>query len=481
MKKLSFIILSEFGELLDLAMYLKFVEKQNVLMRITEKDYSKIGDGIIPKIDEVYDFIGKGYIWIIDGCGHGRLQDILREKGEAVFGGSEIADKLENDRQANQTWFKEAGFQQPFSQNFTSIEEAMVFVQEHSNQRWILKQSGDAPKSLNHMGKFNDSSDMLYHLDELRKGWNEQEFGKVDFDLMEVVEGLECAATAFFNGTDYMRNAEGKVVGYLDFEEKKEADGGVGETTGEMGTTFIGTSEDNKLFKEILIRPKIIDVLRKSKFRGVFNINCIKTKAGLVALEPTCRPGIPATSYEFIEGLTTPTADMIEAVAKGMNTPIEVNQGIGMVMVVAARPYPVEVDLDASATSLGEKLWILKNGKPAKEFSDDQMRHIHLENFEKTDTGYKVATKNGYLLTVTGAGSSIEDTREKLLEYIKDNLYIAGMKYRHDIGKRVEKQIGVIDKNLREKNEIKKTRAQLEKEIEGIKMVKSQVKKMIYG
>lgn len=484
-KKLKFIIFSEFGELLDLAMHLKFVEKHEVLMHIPVDDYKKIGDGIIEKINNtVYDYIGRDYIWVIDGCAHGRFQDYLREKGEAVFGGSEIGDKLENERQINQKWFKDAGFKQPYSQNFKSIDEAIKFVEKNKYQRWILKQNGDAPKSLNYMGKLGDSVDMLYHLNELKKGWNEQENGKVDVDLMEVVEGLEVAASAFFNGTDYLRNKDGKVVGYLNFEEKKECNGNLGETTGEMGTTFTGVTEDNNLFKEIIMRPKIIEVLKKSKFRGVFDINCIKTKNGIVALEPTCRPGVPATSYEFIEGLDSPTGEMLETVAKGFDAPIKIYQGIGMVMVIAAKPYPVEVDVDGEATALGDKLWILKNKKPIKDLTDEQMKHIHFENFElskdeKTkEEIYKVATKNGYLLTVTGRGKTISDIRSNLIQYIKDNLFIGGMKYRTDIGERVEEYYGV-NKNSSSKLEAKM--AEMEKDNnEKLSAIKSIIKKTLY-
>lgn len=475
---MKFIIFSEYGELLDLAMHLRFVEKQDVLMYISEKDYQKIGDGIIDKVtnNEIYDYIGKGYIWVIDGCGNGRFQDYLREQGEPVFGGSEVGDKLENQRQLNQKWFKDAGFKQPYSQNFKNFEEAIKFIGKNKFQRWILKQNGDAPKSLNYMGKLGDSVDMLHHLNELKTSWNEQEYGKVDFDLMEVVEGLEVAASVFFNGKDYLKNKEGKVVGFLNFEEKKEVDGNLGETTGEMGTTFIGVTEDNPLFKDIIMKPKIIEVLRKSKFRGVFDINCIKTKDTVVALEPTCRPGIPATSYEFIEGLDSSTSSMIEAVAKGMDTPVEVVQGVGMVMVIAAKPYPIEVDLSNDATSVGEKLWILRNKKDVKDFSPDQLKHIHLENFEKTtdekskEIAYKVATKNGYLLTITGKGKTISDVRASLIQYIKGNIFIAGMKYRTDIGERVEEYYGIKTKS----EPAAKTSEEIEK-------IKSLMKEIIYG
>lgn len=437
---MKFIIHTEFGELLDLAIHLKN-EGNEVCMYIPNKDYSKIGDGIIEKIENWHQELGKGYIWVIDGCAHGNLQDWLRAQGEFVFGGSEMGDKLENDRQLGQKLFKSAGFYQPESKNFKDIDSAIEFVLSNKDRRWILKQNGDAPKSINHMGKFDDNIDMIFHLQSLKKRWNETAYGKFDCDLMEIVEGLEVACSAFFNGNEFLKNKAGKVVGFLNFEEKKECDGGTGETTGEMGTTFIGTTEDNQLFKDIIMRPKIIAVLKKIGFRGVFDINCIKTKDGIVALEATSRFGIPTTSYEFMEGLKSKTGDLIEIVAKGEDKTIEIREGVGMVMCIVAKPYPIEADIDNEATSQGEKLWILDGKNPIKDFTDEQKKHIHLENFCKDEGSYFVATKNGYLLTVTGKGKTIEKTREDLIQYIKDNIYLSGMKYRNDIGERVERLI----------------------------------------
>jgi phosphoribosylamine-glycine ligase len=428
-KPYKFYIQSEFAELLDLAIHLQDIEKHEVVFAVPNYEYSKIGEGIIENRDtKWWNYLGQGYIFVFDGCAFGNLQDYLREKGELVFGGSEQGDKLENDRQLGQKLFKAAGFYQPESHNFKSIDDAIKFIHKNKDKRWILKQNADAPKSLNHMGKFENNEDMIFHLDSLKKRWNESNMGKFDCDLMEVVEGLEVAASAFFNGTEYLKNKDGKVVGYLNFEEKKEADGGTGETTGEMGTTFIGCTEDNKLFKEIMMKPKILEALRASKFRGVFDINCIKTDKGIVALEPTCRFGIPATSYEFLAGLDS-VGETLKLVAEGKNEPLNVKQGVGMVMCVVAKPYPAEADMDEEATSIGEKLWILKDGKPIEDFTDEQKKRIHLQNFYKDDEGhYIVATKNGYLLTVTASGSTISDTREELIKYIKENVYISGMK-----------------------------------------------------
>lgn len=436
---MKFLVFSEFGEIADLAIYLQDVENHEVIFHVDDKASRKIADGILTHIADWYSYMGKGFVWVFDSCSFGDLQDWMREKGEFVFGGCAEGDELENDRQAGQDWFSESGFDMVESHNFKDFDEASEFVKANPGVRYILKQNGDAPKSLSHMGKFDDGSDMLYHLDSLKKRWNEAEFGPIDFDLMEVVEGLEVAASAFFNGYDWMRDSQGKVCGYLNFEEKKEVDGGTGETCGEMGTTFWGCTEDNELFREIICKPAIKDRLKTIGFRGVFDINCIVTDDGkVVALEPTCRFGVPATSYEFCEGIESGVGNLLEAVAKGQNRSVALCEGWGMVMCIVAKPFPLEADVDDEATSIGERLWVLKDGKPAADFDSEQKKHIHLYNFKKDDEGYNVATKNGYLLTVTAKGDEIASIREQLIEYIKENLLIAGQKYRTDIGKRVE-------------------------------------------
>lgn len=435
----KFFVMSTFGELHDVAIRLQ-EEGNEVVLFVPDHDYKSIGDGIVPKADNWHEYLGKGYIFVIDGCENAKLQDWLRAHGEFVVGTNEQMSELEEDRQKGQEWFREAGFNQPESHNFTDFDDAIDFVSDNSDRRWILKQNGDAQKSLNHMGKFPGAEDMLYHLDSLKKSWNESDNGSVDFDLMEVVEGTEIAASAFFNGHDWLKDEDGKVVGFLNGEEKKESDGNLGETTGETGTTFLGTDDTDDLFADILLRPEITAKLRETNYRGVFDINGSLTEDGFVAFEATSRFGVPATSYEFIEGLDMPTGDLLEIIAKGQDKPIKIHRGYGMVMVVSAKPFPLETsNIDDNSTSLGERLWPLSKGEPSDDFSKEQKNHIHLENFKK-DEHYTVASKSGYLLVISGRtdDGTIEELRDSMLSYIKDNLYISGMKYRHDIGKRLE-------------------------------------------
>ncbi len=451
----TFIVISEFGEILDVSLHLKYAEKQEVLLYIKDSRYKDIGKGMIEHIDDWHDYLGQDCIFVFDGCAAGKTQDWLRSQGEYVFGGSERGDKLENDRQLGQRMFKEAGFKQPPSHNFKDIDAAKAFVKANKDKRWILKQNGDAPKSLNHMGKFDGNVDMLKHLENLKTDWDETSYGAFDCDLMEVVEGTEMAASAFWNGSDWMRDKEGRVVGYLNFEEKKEFTSGLGETTGETGTTFLGVNDDDKTFKKIIVNKVVEKWLKESGFRGVFDINGTLTKEGdYVAFEPTMRFGVPASSYEFIEGMVSKTADLIADVAMGESRPVEVKQTIGMVIVVAAKPYPLEGNVSPEDTSVGEELWLTSGGEPADaNIWSKRFRRIHPYNFLlDEETGeYKVATPSGYMFTVTATGESVAEARERIIEDIENLTYLSGAKYRKDIGERVE---GFIEKRPDQKPRI---------------------------
>jgi hypothetical protein len=156
---MKFLVFSEFGEIADLAMCLQD-EGHEVVFHVESKEYRVIAEGMLNHIADWYRYIGKGWVWVFDSCSFGDLQEWLRDQGEAVFGGCSEGDRLENDRQAGQAWFKEAGFDQVESHNFKEFDAAIEFLKANSDRRWILKQNGDAPKSLSHMGKFDDGADM---------------------------------------------------------------------------------------------------------------------------------------------------------------------------------------------------------------------------------------------------------------------------------------------------------------------------------
>ena len=441
MKK--FIIISKYGEILDIA-----INIPGSVFYVQNHDYHSIGKGMVDK-DDWYRYLGLDYTWIIDDCDNGEFSDWLRSRGEKVFGSNKIGNDLEENRQASQKLFESFGFKQPMSENFTDIDKMLEFIKANSGKRLILKQNGTAPKSVNHMSKFDGCDDLIQHIEELKEKWNKNEYGDFNCDIMEVVDGVEVACTVFFNGQDFARNEKGKIIGFLNFEEKKECDGGLGATVGEMGTTFFGCTEGNKIFDKIIIPDKLGQFLKDIKFIGCFDINgCINKDGSFTGFEPTPRFGIPTASYLFSEGIED-IESFFYNMARGISQPVKIKEGWGMCTVVVAKPFPVDGDvehIDEIGTSLNEKLWIMDNkGKIAKDFSEDQKKHIHLCNFKKEDNGdYKVATKMGWMLVVSITGSGIKDCRDKTLDYIKKNIFLSGMKYRQDIGKRIEDKMNKL-------------------------------------
>lgn len=134
---MKFIVVSEFGEIMDLALHLKNIEKQDVVLCVTNPDDKKVGENLLPLDRHWWQYIGKKYIWIFDGCNAGNLEDWLKKQGEKVVNGTEVTDELENNRQMGQRWFKAAGFTQPFSKNFkgkTAFDQAIKYIQE-SNKK----------------------------------------------------------------------------------------------------------------------------------------------------------------------------------------------------------------------------------------------------------------------------------------------------------------------------------------------------------
>ena len=95
-----------------------------------------IGEGIIEKEKNWLQCIGKGYVWVMDGCENAEMQDWLREQGEWVVGTNKAMSDMENDRKKGQDLFKKAGFNQPTSITFegeSAFDEAIDFIKEHTS------------------------------------------------------------------------------------------------------------------------------------------------------------------------------------------------------------------------------------------------------------------------------------------------------------------------------------------------------------
>lgn len=442
---MKILIISKDGDALDLALRLK-AEGNDVKLAIKDREYRRVGDGF--GLSKIIDWrkelpwVGKDGLVIFDQSGFGKEQDKLRKAGYSVVGGSEGGDKLEFDRCHAQKIFKKCGMKTVVSRHFTSAEKAIEFVRKNKCC-WVVKQNGHADKCFSFTGKLEDGSDVIDLLKHYKRHNNRE---CLSIDLQERVEGVELANARYFNGKDWI----GPVM--VSIEHKKLFPYGLGPNTSEMGTLmWFDNNEHNKIFRETLL--KITPYLRKIRFKGCFDINCIVNKNGAIPLEATPRFGYPALQVESALVLS-PWGEFLKAVADERPYNMKWRKDFGIVVLVAVPPFPYQA-INSKYNPEGLRIFF------KERLTEDEWNHIHFSDIackptlkkggkggfsESTDTEYYIASKSGYVLCVTGTGSTVEQARESACR-LTDKLIIPKMFYRHDIGlKFIEKDRKLLKK-----------------------------------
>lgn len=385
------------------------------------KTYREVLDGMVAKIDDLekgLKWVGKDGLVVFDYLGFGKMQDDLRKKGYSVVGGCEFGDKLEDDRQYGQKIFSAAGLKIKPSIGFTSISKAISFLEKNKGP-WVIKQNDNANKTLNYVGKFSDNRDCISLLKNYRQNKNiKQDCARID--LQKKIEGVEVAVGRFFNG----KNWAGPLN--INFEHKNFFNNNLGPATYEMGTLMFYTEdENNKLYKQTLL--KLESYLRKISFKGYADINCIVNEDGVFPLEATTRFGYPTIQLQMAIH-ESPWGDFLKAIADGENFDLKWKKGYGLVVLVAAPPFPF---FRSHFTSLSPK------GLPIDfkdNFNGKNFKHLHFEDVARKDkTKHYICTHTGFVLHVSDVGRTTEDARKKVYSII-DKIVVPKMYYREDIG-----------------------------------------------
>src|SRR3989344_577994 len=337
--------------------------------------------------------------------------DKLRKIGKAVVGGSEYTDSLEDNREFGQSEMRRLGMLTLPSWDFDDYDKALQFIKDNPG-RYVYKPSGFIPsdlKSLLFVGKDEDGKDLYEILEQ-----NKKVFGKKikQFQLQKFVNGVEVGASAFFNGEKFITPI------LIAFEHKRLFPGELGLMTGEMGTSMFWC-EPNKLFKETTGRMG--EDLRKSKYVGYIDINCIVNGRGVYPLEFTCRFGYPTISI-LQEGVISEWGDFLYSLANRQSYELKTKKGfqVGVVCVVPPFPYNERHTID-----IYKDLSIL--------FKKPNTEGVHLGDVKITDDIWRVAGHSSYVLVVTGSGSTMEEARKQVYLRI-ENIMLLNMFYRTNIG-----------------------------------------------
>jgi len=365
------------------------------------------------------DWIGKTGLIVFDSSGYGKVQDDLRGKGYLVVGGNQFADKLEYDRQYGQKILSVCGMKIIPSVNFSSTKSAIKFVEEN-NGPWVVKQNGHINTSFNYVGQLSNGKDVISVLKNYNRN-NKKEC--LSIDLQKKIKGVEIGVARYFSGNDWVGPIE------INLEHKSLFNDNLGPKTFEMGTLiWYEENEKNRLFQETLAKMK--SYLQKINFKGDVDINCIVVQNEIFPLEITPRFGWPSTHlHEEIH--ISPWGEFLRAIAQGKSYDLKYKKGYGIVVLLATPPFPYVI---RTKKYYPEEMDILFK----KELSEEDMRHIHLEevslrNNKKETSQLYISSKTGFVLHVAGMGETVREARKKTYDLI-DNIVIPKVFYRTDIG-----------------------------------------------
>lgn len=394
----------------DLAWKIK-QEGHEVKMFIKREEDKDVYDGILEKVDEWEKHIDWADVIVFDHVGFGEKADSLRASGKPVIGGSRYTDKLEQDRGFAQEEMKKFGMSVLPHWDFSSFDEGIDFIKNNPGT-YVFKPSGTITsnqKGILFLGQEEDGRDIMEILEQNKKLWAKK---IKKFQLQKRALGVEVAVGAFFNGEDFIYPIN------VNFEHKKLFPGDIGPYTGEMGTLMFW-SQPNNIFNTTL--AKIKEDLKKSGYAGYIDINCIANSKGIYPLEFTSRFGYPTISIQM-EGITNEWGAFLYDLAKKNKTELKTKRGFQIGVVVAVPPFPFE---DKNESFVYKDLSIL--------FKKNSLDGVHLGDVKLVNGVWSVAGDSGYVLVITGAGTTVEEARKQVYNRLK-NIILQNSYYRTDIG-----------------------------------------------
>lgn len=374
-------------------------------------------EGMLDRVDDWQKHADWADVIVFDDTGFAEHAEKLRKAGKKVIGSSAYSDRLEEDREFGQAEMKRVGMSTLASENFTSFDEAIKFVEKNPG-RYVLKPSGQIPsemKGLLFIAEEEDGKDLIEVMRHNKKAWSK----KIQkFALQKYASGVEVACGAFFNGKDFILPIN------VNFEHKRLFPGEIGPFTGEMGTLCYW-SDPNAIFNTTLAKMK--DSLAQSGYVGYADINCIATSKAIYPLEFTCRFGYPTISLQM-EGIQTPMGEFLYRMASGENFQFKTKRGFQVCVVIAVPPFPYD---DKGTYSVYKDSGILFKRREGEGIPEG----VHLGDVKLDEGDLHLAGDSGYALVITGAGTTVDEARKQAYSRIR-NIILQNMYYRTDIGER---------------------------------------------
>ncbi len=257
----SFKLVSKHGDFLPLLMRMKNDSTVTAYVEGSKEIYTEL----LHRVDsELALDISQEDIVIFDMVGGGPGADILKDKGYTVIGAGKLNDDIELYRDIGQRFMEKVGIHVPPTHNFYDFEMARRFV-ENTKKIYVFKPNENLDTSLTYIS--SSSENMLAMLPYLEDECPDD----VNFQLQEVVDGIEMSTEAWFNGNKFLLPINSTM------EEKKFMSGNLGPNTGCMGNVVWSWNEETSRYLYKILFEPLEEELKESGYLGPLDINAIWT------------------------------------------------------------------------------------------------------------------------------------------------------------------------------------------------------------
>jgi len=406
------LLISENGDGLGIAHQL-VKEGHIVDCWIKEAQFEKAGKGIVNRIDSWRPAIPKADLILVDMVGFGlQVERVATQFGKPYIGCDPLMDVAELDRQKGMELFLKAGIKIPETFSFQGPAEALSLLKMWKEPGFVIKPCGNISTAETTVCR--DRETFQFCLEQLE--------ATQELIVQRIVEGIEISTEGWWNGRGWIQPFNHT------FEEKRFLEGGLGPNTGCMGNIVIAAKRPNKLIQESVIRLETF--LKKTKYKGPVDVNCIVTEKEAYGLEITARFGYDAIEA-LMEGLNEPVANLLFDTATGTKKAMDVTMDFMAAVRLSVPPWPHAKPVQDV------------KGKPILGLNEQNMKHIYLTDAYKEGKDYFWAAGDGVVLKATARGVSVREATRRVYRTLS-NVNVLDKQYRLDIGARVENDLGQL-------------------------------------
>lgn len=328
------------------------------------------------------------------------IVDQFAKAGLRVFGPSQGAAALEGSKSFCKNIMRRANVPTADYQVFTDATDAVQFVQEREQERFVVKADGlAAGKGVSVCSNKADAIEAIHEM------MTAKAFGQAGAKIVieEVLEGQEVSVLALIDGRTIVTLEPAQ-------DHKAAYDGDTGPNTGGMGAYTPAPFATPELIDEVIEKILIptVHTMRKNgtEFKGVLYAGLMLTSQGPKVLEYNVRLGDPEAQPVLMR-LKSDLYEVLYAAAEGKlkDLPeLEWDDRSAVCVVMASEGYP-------GAISTGHPIRGLEE---AAKLPDVKVFHAGT-----AIDGENVVNTGGRVLGVTALGHDLSEAKKKAYEAVK--------------------------------------------------------------